>query len=237
MSKGIYIALSGGVGRYDLIDTITQNLANANTVGYKQDRLSFKDYLASQIANEPAEANNSAVLSAVSGVRVDFSEGTLLRTGNPLDIALSGNGFISLEGDRYTRKGDMKIDSEGYLVTHDNIKVMGEAGPIQIPKGKIEISPGGDVSVNGAKIDTLKVVEFPDMQKLTKAGSGIFLTNEKGKASTATVEQGYIEASNVNVVKEMALMITALREFEAFQKAIQSFDETTTKAINEMGRV
>jgi len=237
MNKGIYIALSGGVGRYEFIDIISQNLANANTIGYKQDRVSFKDYLVSQL-NRTQDIRNPIALNILSDVKTDFSNGSLLRTGNPLDIAISGRGFISLEGDRYTRRGDFKVDSEGYLVTHDNIRIMGEGGPIQLPNGKVEISSSGDISVNGIKVDRLKIVDFTNLNSLVKAGNGIFLSAEEGKpASGFTVEQSYLEMSNVNVVKEMVVMINALREFEAFQKAIQTFDEATTKVINEMARL
>jgi flagellar basal-body rod protein FlgF len=235
MYKGIYIALSGAVLKQTQMEVISQNLANADTIGYKRDEVSFKDYLIPQdvISYEP----DGRDMSDISSFTTDLSSSTHIKTGNPLDIAIEGTGFVALEGNRYTRKGDLKKDSQQYLTTQSGIKVMGEKGPIKLPEGLIQISESGDVSVNGAKVDSIKIVDFKQTKDLTKAGGDMFFSKAKPSAAKAVVEQGYLERSNVGVVKEMIKMIEMVREFEMFQKAIQCFDEAQGKATNEIGKV
>jgi flagellar basal-body rod protein FlgF len=240
MYKGIYIALSGAVLKQAQMDTISQNLANADTIGFKKDSLSFKDYLLPQdvVMSQP----DGRVMSYISSFLTDFSAGGTIRTGNPMDIALDGNGFIALEGDLYTRRGDLKKDSEGYLTTYNGIKVMGNGGPISLPEGKVIIAEDGSVlvddmvSVESILVDTIKIVDFENKANLKKAGEGAFTTTDIGVNSMTTVKQGYLEKSNVETIKEMVRMIETLREFETFQKAIHAFDEAAGKVINEIGR-
>jgi flagellar basal-body rod protein FlgF len=234
MYKGIYIALSGAVLKQSQMEVIAQNLANANTVGYKKDRISFKDYLMpmDNIGLQP----DGRVMSYISSFQTDFSAGNLIKTGNSLDIAIDGSGFIALEGNHYTRRGDLKRDREGYLTTHNGIKVLGNNGPIRLPDGNVEISVTGGISANGIQIDSVKIVDFPQTDNPSKVGEGIFLKNENGVKANASVKQGYLETSNVDIIKEMVSMLETLREFEAYQKAIQTFDEASAKINNEIGR-
>lgn len=235
MNKAIYIALSGAVLRQLQMDVISQNLANADTTGYKKDKISFNDYLVpSDLTNPDPELK---AMSFHSPLMTDFSDGNLVKTGNSLDIAIEGKGFIALEGGRYTRRGDLKKDRDGYLTTHNGIKVMGDKGPIRLPDGIVEISPSGSISVNKVVIDVIKLVDFSNIQSLSKAGESIFLSTEPGIKANAEVRQGYLETSNVSVIKEMVKMIQTLREYETYQKAIQTFDEAAAKINNEMGRL
>ncbi|GAB4387930.1 MAG: flagellar basal-body rod protein FlgF [Thermodesulfovibrionales bacterium] len=231
MYKGIYIALSGATLKHTQLDIISQNLANANTLGFKRSDISFKDYLL-QSLEEPG----ARVMADISGVATDFSEGELVKTGNPLDVALEGRGFISLEGGRYTRRGDLKVDEAGHLATATGARVLGESGPIIVPKGKVEIGSSGEVSVDGVQVGKIKVVDFKDPGALRK-GEEYFYSTEQGVESSAGVKQGYLETSNVDTIREMTRMISTLREFEAFQKAITAFDEATSKVTNDMGRL
>lgn len=235
MNKSIYIALSGSVLRQLHMDIISQNLANADTVGYKRDKVSFNDYLIPQDLMNPVP--DLKVMSSHSPLITDFSEGNLIKTGNALDVAIDGKGFIALEDSRYTRRGDLKRDKEGYLTTYNGAKVLGEKGPIKLPDGKIEISPTGSVSVNKVEADVIKVIDFKQNASLSKTGEGIFLTNEQGTKTNAEIKQGYLESSNVSIISEMIRMIQTLREFETYQKAINTFDEAAGKINNEMGRL
>jgi len=243
MYKGIYIAASGAVLKQTQLDVISQNLANANTAGYKKDTLSFKDYL---FQTEPSSTPDGRDMTEYSGSKTDLSNGNSVSTGNSFDIAVEGDGFIALEGNKYTRKGDLKKNGEGFLTTNDGIKVLGQAGPISIPDDSTQVSIDlqGKVSVLTvgntlpSEIDTIKVVNFGPDANLTKTGDGLFTANaDAGTPSTATIKQGYLETSNVNVVKEMVQMIQAMREFETYQKAIQAFDSATSKVTNDLGRL
>jgi flagellar basal-body rod protein FlgF len=235
MYKGIYIALSGAVLKNTQMEVISQNLANADTIGYKKDKITFKDYLMPQDAFSGSP--DGRAMSDISKFMTDLSAGNMIRTGNALDIAIEGKGFISLEGNRYTRRGDLKKDNEGYLTTQNNIKVLGKKGPIQLPDGALQINESGEVFVNEEMIDSLKIVDFQQTENLTKAGEDIFFYKGNPSQIKGFVKQGNLEKSNVEIVKEMVNMIEMYREFESFQKAIQFFDEAQEKATNEIAKI
>ena len=243
MYKGIYIALSGATLKQAQMDLISQNLANVNTVGYKRDKISFQEYLISQM-NGRTDNPDGRTMSYFGTITTDHAVGNIMHTGNDLDIAIEGEGFLCLENGEYTRRGDLHLDSDGYLVNQRGIRVLGTGGPIQITdEGKVSINTEGEVSVKTAEtelavVDTIKVVTFSDVSALSKAGDDAFKAGkEEGQATTANVKQGYLEKSNVDAVKEMVQMITALREFETYQKAIHSFDESIARVLNEMAKI
>jgi len=238
----MYIAVSGAILKQSQLETVSQNIANANTSGYKKDNISFKEYL---VSTEAGAAPDGRSMSDYSSVKLDLSNGTTIRTGNPLDIAIDGDGMIALENGRYTRRGDLKRNSEGYLTSHDGTKVLGANGPIMLPTDStvIEIDAEGKVSAMQqdtnipSDIDTIRIVEFGPDNGLTKAGNGQFTATGATSPSTSAVKQGYLETSNVDTVREMVRMIDTMREFESYQKVIQMFDDATAKVNNEMGRI
>lgn len=215
------------------LDMIANNLANANTVGFKGDILSFNDTL---------KATRT----------IDFSQGPFRNTGNKLDVAIEGKGFFEVltpQGIRYTRNGNFSLNSNGGLVTQEGFPVMGDGGPIAITGqgastaegSDVEISQNGDIQVDGTVVDRLKVVTFADLQKLDKQGNSLFVYNGPGTdalpATSATVHQGELEMPNISVVMEMSKMVETQRLFEAYQKVIQSFNQTDTNVINNVGLV
>ncbi len=235
MHKGIYIALSGAILKQKHMDIFAQNIANSTTSGYKKERISFKNYLI-PVDNKTSFATDGRSMSTISSIITDFSKGTLLKTGNPLDVAINGEGFFVLENNRYTRNGNFKINTDGYLVTHDDIKVLGSGGPISVRGRKIDINSSGEVFVDDISVGTIKIVDFSDKGLLKKLNGGIFTTDEPGEAIKFHISQGYLETSNVEVIKEMVQMLTSLREFEAYQKIIQAFDDASAKVNNQMGK-
>jgi len=237
MNKGIYIALSGALLKQNQLETITQNVANANTTGFKRSGISFKDYLIPQ--DEPGPGPDGRVMSQLSAITTDFTSGTQVRTGNPLDVAIEGKGFIALDEGYYTRRGDMHPDKDGNLLAQNGRKVLGAGGPVRLPIDgtTIAIDANGKIEVDGIEIDTIRVEEFPDDAALTKIGEGMYTSPAPGTPSTGTIMQGYLETSNVNAVTEMVRMIDALREFESYQKIITTFDDTVSKVTNDLGRL
>jgi flagellar basal-body rod protein FlgF len=233
--KGIYIALSGSVQKQDQIDIASNNMANANTVAFKKGRMSFKEVLVSRISGTP-DSDDGRAMSDMSEMKTDFAEGTHLRTGNPLDVALDGKGFLSIEGNRYTRKGDLRVGRDGFLVTADGLKVLGAKGPIKLAPGRADIAPSGEVRVDGKPVDTLKIVDFANEGELRELENGYYVANVPSIRSNAIVSPGHLESSNVEVVKEMVQMISTLREFESYQKAIQMFDEAAARINNDMAK-
>jgi len=235
MYKGIYIALSGAVLKQKHMDLFAQNIANVNTNGYKKERISFRDYLI-PADNASGVVEDGRTMTQLSEQVTDFSNGPILSTSNPLDLALSGDGFFALENNRYTRNGNFKISNDGYLATQGNIKILGDGGPISIEGNRIEISSSGEVFADDISVGNIKVVDFEDRSKLKKMDEGLFYSEESGQELDANISQGYLESSNVEVIREMVQMVTSMREFESYQKMIHAFDEAASKTINEMGR-
>ncbi len=234
MYKGAYIALTGAAPKQTQMDLISHNIANANTAGFKKDRIAFKEYLTTAVnASVPDEP---MTLGGNYYIATDFSSGPIIKTGNTLDLAIDGEGFFALEGNKYTRGGNFRISGDGFLVTQNNIKVLGSGGPISIEGEKIEILSNGEIFVNNESAGILKVVNFQDQSVLKRLDGSIFSSDKAGEASTSQVMQGHIEGSNVEAIREMVNMMTALREFESYQKIIRSFDEASSKVVNEMGR-
>ncbi len=235
MYKGIYIALSGALLKQKQMDILAQNMANAATSGYKRERISFMNSLI-PVDNKPANAPDGRSMSDVSEIVTDFSPGAMMRTGNPLDLAINGEGFFALDGNTYTRNGNFRIDAEGYLVTQDGRRVLGSGGPVPVQGGRVDVSASGEIFVDGVSAGTLKIVDFPDKNVLEKRSGGVFYTRASGTETDTQVSQGYLEASNVEAVREMVRMMVSLREFEAYQKMITAFDEASSKTVNQMGK-
>ena len=234
MYKGAYIALTGAIPKQAEMDIIAHNLANVNTAGFKKDSVTFKEYLTTVV--DTSIRDEIMTPGENYSVTTDFSSGPVVKSGNPLDLAIAGEGFFALEGNQYTRGGNFKISTDGFLVTQNNIKVLGSGGPISVEGGRIEILSSGEVFVDNASAGILKVVDFNDKSVLKRLDASTFSADKAGEASTSQVMQGYIESSNVEAIREMVKMMTVLREFESYQKIIRSFDEASDKVVNEMGR-
>ncbi len=235
MYKGIYIALSGALLKQKQLDVAAQNMANAATSGYKKERMSFRNSLI-PVDNKPAYMADGRSMSEVSAVVTDFSAGGMMKTGNPLDMAINGDGFFALEGNNYTRNGNFRIDGEGYLVTQDGKRVLGSGGPLTVQGGRIDVSASGEIFVDDISVGTLKIVDFPDKKVLKKLSGGVFSAKAAGSEINTEISQGYLEESNVETVREMVQMMVSLREFEAYQKMIIAFDEASSKTINQLGK-
>lgn len=237
MNSGMYAALSGNLSAMRRLDVISNNLANANTPGFKGDQIQFESVLAN--VKNPTQ---TPVLSS-DRFSTDFSSGTLQKSDNPLDVALDGDGFFVVntpQGTAYTRQGNFHRGAAGKLVNADGYEVQGKNGAINVTGGRVEIGNGGVVTVDGTAAGTLAQVDFPKPYALTKAGGGLFVPSDPQAVPTPSasdVKQGYLESSNVKVVVEMARMIEASRYFESCAKAVKSYDDMAAKAANDLGKV
>lgn len=259
MTDGIYVAASGGFKQEKRLEVISNNLANVNTIGFKRDALAFKEFLApfpdgtgsEPSVSKPGEQNlkKDASYTGIVELRTDFSQGGIRETGNPLDVALSGEGFFAIQtkdGVRYTRQGNFRLNNENTLVTHDGNPVLGPGGPITIQgtgnaisidaQGKISL---GDGLANEA-VGDLRIVKFENPEKLVKTGNGLFMLTgedvEEIAADNFSINQGAIESSNVTAVKEMTRMIEVLRSYQAYQKVISTIDSINERAATDLGR-
>lgn len=257
MVRGLYTAYTGMVNQQKRLDTITNNLANASTTGYKKEGMTsraFDEVLTYRVKDltTPIFANNIGSMSL--GVKIgetytDFSQGSYQETGNTYDIAVEGNGFFSIlftdkngnESVKYTRDGSFTTDADGYLRTKDGDYVLGEGGVIQIPanSAKVAINELGEIYADGEYIDTLAVTDFEDYNYLSKYGENMYDLVEGGTETETDciIRQGYLEASNINVVTEMVEMINLSRAYESNQKLIQTMDDMLNKSVNQVGRV
>ncbi len=235
---GFYAAVSGGIAQEKRLDILANNLANANTAGFKKDVVSFRALLASA-----ENGGAGADLVALSEHSTDFSQGGVRHTGNALDLAVRGGGFFEVltdEGSRYTRAGSFTLDGSGRLVTDGGEPVSGGGGPVVIDGGQIVIGDDGEVTVDDASVGQIKLVSFVDPDQLEKVGANLF-RNAGGDGNldsgfAGTIQQGYLEMSNVNIVSDMVQMIEISRAYESFQKTIQSIDGATQKLVNEVGK-
>ena len=220
-------------------DLIAENLSMAGVSGAHARAMSFSAVQAGQ-----AGLGGQPLVMPRTNTSTDFTQGELRGTGNPMDCALQGPGFFTVQlpggAKGYTRDGEFTVDKLGQLVTKQGFPVLGDSGPIltdPASKSPLTISPEGEVSQGDIK-GQLALVEFPRPQNLTPLGRGIFRNNNpavKPLPTTNTqVRAGFAENSNVSPTIAMATMITAMRMFESNQKVLQMGSERMSKSITEL---
>lgn len=243
MLKGIYKAASGMIPRIKQQEITANNIANASTPGFKKDSVFLKELDSATRATIPRKSDWETPM--IDQVYTDFSQGSFEATSSALDMAIEGNGFFVLqspEGDNrvFSRNGNFAADSEGFLTNSDGYRVLGDGGPITVGGGAVAISESGDVSVNGESAGRLQVVDFSDKTALAKVGDASFSAPdgvEPEAASRYSIRQGFLERSNIDVIKEMVGMIVTLRTFEAGSKAIQMQDDSLNALFSQVGKV
>jgi flagellar basal-body rod protein FlgG len=219
----------GGLRQERKLEAVANHLANASTVGFKKDVVSFDKEFKAQVNR-------------------DFSQGTVSYTNNPLDFALETEGFFKVEtpdGIRYTRNGNFSLNNEGLLVDKSGNPVLGQGGAIAINTTEVEetveINENGQITINNELVDTLDIVTFADRDKLEKEGQNLFAytgdTADELQPDLVRGRAGALEQSNVQVVDEMVRMIEYQKMFDMYSKSMKTFDEVDAKAINEVGQV
>ncbi|CAI2719692.1 flagellar basal-body rod protein FlgF [Nitrospina watsonii] len=262
MQEGLYIASSAGVKQHRKLEVISNNLANLNTPGFKKDDLVFKEMVPPFAAQESMANNRNTLLPMglsnhavsyveVNGQTTDFQQGTLLNTGNDLDLALDGDGFFAVttpQGTRYTRVGNFKLNEQGQFVDKNGHLIQTtDDKPLLIPPtgGQITIDRQGTVSIGSGlevqPVGQVKVVRFEDQSALLKEGDGMYVMEDPDQQplpnEQASVMQGFVETSNVSAIEEMSKMIQTVRTFEAYQRIIQSIDEADQNSVNSIARL
>jgi len=238
MDQAAVTAASGLHSRMEALDLLSNNLANSSTSGYKLDREFY-----SLFSSEDPEGA-ATQLPFVKSQWTDFSQGTLTPTGNPLDLALTGQGFFVATGPSgplYTRNGSFHLSSSGELTTSEGYVVQGVNGPITTQsQGPLEIMPDGTVQQDGSAIGQLKIVDFKNRAVLEKQAGSYFVNSQPKTApiaSDATVSQGQIEQSNVAPAESAVRLVGVMRQFEMLQKAINLTTDMNKEAIQEVARV
>ena len=258
MLKGLYTAYTGLINEQNRMDILTNNLANASTVGFKKEgstSQSFDDILTVKIKDASVGVQNVQRTGINNpGVKIgenytDYSQGSFRVTGNTYDLALSGDGFFVIEytnkagetSTKYTRAGQFTLTREGYLVTQDGDYVL-DTQNRRIQLNTLldsEIDSDGNISQNGTRVAQIQVVEFADYDYLEKYGETYFQPVEGAEIinSDAEVNSGYLEMANVQIVSEMVNLISITRAYESNQKIVQTYDSSLEIAVNQLGRV
>lgn len=220
------------------LDVVTNNLANASTTGFKKDGLSFNDGLLRTLA---ANAGQGPVIGSlgsgtvIKGQYVDFSNGAVTATGNPLDLALKTEGAAfavqTPQGVRYTRDGAFHLNGDRELVDKNGNTVLDrQSRPISLPAGDIDVDSDGTVSVAGKPVGQIGVFRGA----FRKLGDNLFSSPDALAVDSPDVAVGALESSNVNAIEEMVAMIRLNRAFELAQRSVQSQDESTQRLVSSL---
>lgn len=241
MENAQLIALSRQVALQRQMDVVANNMANLNTTGFKGESLQFEDYLMPVDAGVDFGWGDELLHYTQDwGTTHDLTPGAIAQTGNPLDVALQGEGYLTIltpAGERYTRNGALTLNNAGELVTQDGYQVAGDGGPIVFAPGETGITIGADGSVRssaGSK-GMLQIAEFDDPQSLTREGSTLFVGEGALPAIATRVVQGAIERSNVSGITEMAEMIRITRSYTSLAKLMEQQDQLRQQAIQSLG--
>ncbi len=253
MRSSVFSALFGAMSNEHRIDISANNLANVNTTGFKRDNCAFQDtfqrFAHDSIVDAKPFIRDKNMLPApkilarprLSEEVIDMSQGAFQKTGNPLDLAIRGDGFFKVQkdgGEFLTRAGVFSLSPEGVLITEQGYPVMANGGEVSVPpRSDVVIDAEGVITADGQEIAQLDFVQPADTKALKKQGENLYIV-EGGEEVPAEGEivQGYIEKSNVEVVNEMVAMIECQRSFEMYQKMISTTDQLDQKVIQQVGR-
>lgn len=226
---------------------LANNLANATTGGYKGDREFYSLYTAAE-ATQAADEGMSPSADTQPIIEkhwTDYSQGTIRSTGNSLDVALDGPGFLAVNGPSgilYTRNGNLRVNATGVLTTAEGYALRtGDNSTLQtISSSPITIEKDGTVKQDGQQLGQLSVVDFPDRGTIEKRGFNYFMNVDPQaipKASAASIQQGHLEDSNVGSAESAVRLVNVMRQFETLQKALTIGSDMNKYAIEEVARV
>ncbi len=243
MQDALTIAVQSMHNALARIEGASLNMANLTTAGYKRSvsvTQSFSDYLGlSGYSGEPRSP--FPILLPGIGQVADFKNGGVKLTGNPLDLAISGEGYFEVStpsGPAYTRKGNFRLDERGRLVTEQGHPLQG--GEFVLTTSAPAIDEAGRVTEAGRQVGQIRTIQFSGVQGMVKVDAGLYSQGSAQIAPAdgeARVRQGYLENSNVDPTAEMVGLIESMRHFEAAQKIIQGYDDMLEKAIRKLGEL
>lgn len=256
MLDGMKAATQGMMAMSVKQDIIANNLANASTVGFRKEGMvisSFTEILDREVSTDGMhKASVETVMQRDPQVKgtlshssqTYLSQGALRETGNNFDLALddNGKGFFTIQTDRgieFTRAGNFRLSTDGFLVTSEGHKLLGHRGPIKATGNEFKVTDNGTIKVDGREVDKVLVSQFEESEDLRRAGGTAFgSSTPRVRASTDfKIKQGFKEMSNVNALQEMVGLMEVMRNFEANQKALSAHDQRLQKAVSELGRV
>lgn len=239
MDNSFLVGLSAQQVLQKRMDATANNIANINTAGFKAEHLIMRD-----LSEKPAMAADAPQeIDFVSAwtLQRDFSTGSIERTGNPLDVAIEGDGFFAIQtpaGTAYTRDGRFSLNAQGQLITKSGLPVL---GPIQINPngGEIAIAKDGQVMQDSVAVGQLQLSTFAHPGALEKMGDSLWKATDEAPqpAAGARVAQGFVESSNVNAVSEITQMIDISRTYESISRMIDQADQMRGSSIEKLTRI
>lgn len=239
MENASYIGLSRLSTMRRNLDVIANNLANMNSNAYKGERVMFEEYL------DRGDRRNPVSFVTDTAVLRDVRVGKLEQTGNPLDLAINGSGYFTIDtpqGRRFTRDGHFRLDDDRRLVTSGGHPVLDNRGrEIKFPEGQADraaISVDGTVTVGQEQVGKIDLVSFANEQTLRKTSQGLYATDQEPQAApqTSTIAQNALEASNVEPIIEMTNMIELLRQYQNTQNLMDQEHDRLRRTIERLGR-
>lgn len=241
MSSGKYSAISGAVARMQMLENISEHLASTKVPGYKKGMIAFEAKLGEATSGMATKGTNYARLTKP---KIDFTPGEVEHSGDPLDLAINGDGFFQIQRPDgtfgYARKGNFELNSEGKLIDTNGFPVMGaEGGEIILPQPDVNISLDGSIWDGDTLVGQVGLFRFEDTSVLKRAGGEMFAPTDDVQPEahpSPKMSQQYLETSNVDMMKTMTRMTSNLRAFEATQKALKIYSDMGAKAA-EIGLV
>jgi flagellar basal-body rod protein FlgF len=244
MDNTMYVGLSRQMTLRRELDVLANNIANADTAGFKVEAL----MIGTEPRNLPAgERGRSTIQFALdSGVARDFTQGSLKRTDAPFDLAIEGQGFFQVSapaGQRYTRDGRFGIDPQGRIVNASKLPVLDASGgeiTLDPQKGQPSIGPDGTVSQKGEVVGKIGVFRFPSLSNLSKDGDGLYRNDanlQPDAAPDARVRQGMVETSNVAPVVQITRLIEVSRAYESIARMMNATADLSSRSVERLGRV
>ena len=244
MGSDLYLAASGAAARLRDLDVVANNLANADTTGFKRDSAVFEASLAAALRDpqgHPLPGPDATAFVDASLVATDFSRGPVSTTGAPLDVAIQGPGFFEVDtpdGPRYTRAGSFAVNAARQLSTPDGNPVLGEGGPIGLGSRSVEIRATGEVvDDQGSVVGRLQVVDFDPVDGLEKVGNSLYRAPDgvfPAPRPDAVLLPRSLERSNVVPVKELTTLLLLQRAYDMNMQVIATDDQMTQQLLQEV---
>lgn len=246
MDTALYVSLAHRSALKRKMDVVAHNIANMNTTAFKKEQVMFKEFL----MDAPGTVSGKITSVIDYGVSRTMTEGTIVHTGNELDIFISGKAYLSVEGKDgepyYTRNGRMTLDQEGFLTLLSGEKVLDiDGAPIQFEEGETGIVIADDGTLSAATPEgvseekaKLGFKQFENEQNMKRVGTSLYKTDEEGEeADDFTIRQKSIESSNVNPIEEITKMITIQRAYESSGRSNSKYEEMRTDSLKRLAKV
>lgn len=243
MVRGFYQLTSGMLTQSRVLNTLSNNLANTSTNGFKAQKVSAKTFgsmVIDRIDSQRTPIGNVTLMTTADKTVTDFSQGTMQQTDRALDFAVRGDGFFAVQsndGVVYTRNGSFDLDNGGYLVLNGVGRVLGKNGqPIYLGTDNFQCDGAGNLSINGTAAGSIGVYRFNNNQALTVVGEGMYSGANAAVEQTPQVLWKYVEGSNADMAQQLTSAISSQRNLQSCSQALKMYDQVLDKAT-DIGKV